>query len=336
MSTPAPTGWLVVGTGRHADAFGLPGLAGARSATALAVCGSDPARASALAARHGVPGCGTALGALLADPEISHVYVCSANAGHEQHVAEAAAAGKHVLCEKPLAPETTGAVRLAEACRRAGVVLGTGFHLRHNEAHHRARALIRDGTIGVPVAIRVEYLHVLGRGDSTARLATSRAVTNPSRGSMNGTGSHAVDLVRWLLDDELGGVAARMSEKDTGAARGPHRVVEVTATSARGAMVTIAAGRARHPGNGITVLGTRGRITVSESIGNHGGGLLRLVSDTGERTVRVEPHDVYAAQFDAFVAATAGGGPASASGADGVAAQRVADAVDHAIREGVS
>jgi len=336
MSTSAPAGWLVVGTGRHAEKFGLPGLAGARSATAAAVCGSDPGRAAAVAGRHGVPRSGADLGALLADPAISHVYVCSANAAHERHVAAAAGAGKHVLCEKPLAPGTAAAVRLAECCDRAGVVLGTGFHLRHNEIHGHAHRLIADGAIGTPVSLRVGYLHAIRQGDSTARLATSRSVATPSRGSMSGTGAHAIDLARWLLDDELTGVTARMSEMDGSAEHGPHRVIEIAATAGRGALVTIAVGRARYPANGITVIGTRGRITVSESIGNHGGGTIRLVSGTGESTVHVEPHDVYAAQFDAFVAATARGGPASASGADGVAAQRLADAVEQALTEGVS
>jgi 1,5-anhydro-D-fructose reductase (1,5-anhydro-D-mannitol-forming) len=331
------TRWLVVGTGRHADRFGLPGLAGAATATAVALCGSDGPRTAGLAARHGVPKWSVSIESLLADPAVTHVYVCSANDQHERQAALAAAAGKHVLCEKPLAPDVAGARRMTEACRRHGVALGTGFHLRHNKAHERARQFVAGGGIGDPLWVSVDYVHALARGDTTERLAASRRVTTPAGGAMAGTGAHAIDLVRWLLGDEIVTVSATSAEIADAGHHGPQRVVHVAGSAARGALITLTAGRARYPRNGVTVIGTRGHLTVSGSTGYHGGGVVRLVSDDGEQAAEIAPHDVYSAEFDAFAAATASGGPACASGSacasgpDGVAALQVADAVERSL-----
>jgi len=328
--TRALTRWLVVGAGRHADRFGLPGLAGARTAEAAALCGSDEDRVARLAARHGVARWSTSLDELLADPAITHVYVCSANARHERQATRAAAAGKHVLCEKPLAPDVTAARRMVDACDRHGVVLGTGFHLRHNAANDQARRLVADGAIGDPLWVRVDYLHALREDDTARRLTASRSVAAPSAGAMAGTGAHALDLARWLLGDEITTVAAAMAETDPHGPLGPQRVVHVSGSAAGGALVTVTAGRARYPRNGVTVTGSRGHVTVTGSTGN-GGGVVRAVTDRGEQVFEVAPHDVYRDQFDAFAAATAVGGPAGASGRDGVAALSVADAVDRSL-----
>jgi 1,5-anhydro-D-fructose reductase (1,5-anhydro-D-mannitol-forming) len=341
-SPGAPAGWLVIGTGRHADRFGLPGLARARNATAVALCGSDPDRTAALAARHGVPRWGHSIEALLDDPAVTHVYVCSGNERHEQQTAAAAAAGRPVLCEKLLAPDAATARRMVDACRDHSVALGTAYHLRHNAAHQRAWQLVADGAVGDPLRVSVDYLHATGPADTTARLGASRQVGTPSRGAMAGTGTHAIDLARWFLRDDLVSVSATMSEagadkdagQETGPAAGPARIVQVTGTSARGALVTLTAGRAPFPGNGVTLIGTRGHVRITGSIGYHGGGVVQIVSGQLERAAEVAPHDVYSAQFEAFAAAVAAGEPPSASGADGLAALQVAAAVEQSLARG--
>ncbi len=113
-------------------------------------------------------------------------------------------------------------------------------------------------------------------------------------------------------------------------------MVQVSATTRGGVLVTFAAGRATHPANGLTVVGEAGRLTVSDSIGNTGGGTLSLRSARGSSDTVFPPHDVYAAQFEAFTAATAGAadaGPFGASGDDGLSALRVAETVDRALSE---
>jgi 1,5-anhydro-D-fructose reductase (1,5-anhydro-D-mannitol-forming) len=332
MSSTAVAGWLITGVGRHSDQYGLPALAHAKTGRAVALCGSDPGRTAELASRHGIAHWESSVEAALADPAVTHVYVCSRNDDHQHQVAMAASAGKHVLCEKPLAATLEGARQMVDHCHRAGVVLGTGFHLRHNRANEKARALLAEGAIGDPLWIAVTYLHELGHGDSTTRLAVSRDVTAPSKGAMAGTGAHAVDLVRWILGDEIASLTASIAETGPAGPAGRQRIVHLTGSAIRGTLVTVAAGRARHPANQIVLHGALGTVTVSGSIGNHGGGTLRIVTDGTDEALTFPPHDVYRDQFDAFVAATVSGEPVSASGTDGVAAMAVAAAADRSLR----
>lgn len=337
MPSTKPAGWLVVGTGRHAETYGLPALAACRSGAAIALCGSDAAHTAQVAARHGIAFSATRVEDMLADPAVTHVYVCSANADHDRHVSLAATAGKHVLCEKPIATNVASARTLITTANRHRVTLGTGFHLRHNAAHVKAQQLIADGVIGHLIWVRIDYLHTIVSGDSPERLRNSRDTGTPSRGTMAGTGAHAVDLARWLLSGDFCTVAAEMAEVRSQAnPRGEHRLIHVQGKSSNGALITLNVGRARFPDNGVAILGTEGRIAISDSIGNRGGGVVRVVADHHVETFNVPAHDVYAAQFDAFTAASDAGLPASASGADGLASLLVAEAVEQSLAESSS
>jgi predicted dehydrogenase len=86
--------------------------------------------------------------ALLADPEVDAVYIATPHPEHARWVARAAAAGKHVLCEKPLAMTAAEARGAIDAARRAGVFLMEGFAFRLHPSTHRLIALLREGTIG--------------------------------------------------------------------------------------------------------------------------------------------------------------------------------------------
>src|SRR3954451_3547024 len=132
MTSPIRAGILGTGwaAGRHAEALRrLPGV------ELAAVAGSDLAGAEAFAERRGVPSAHAGVAALLEDPSIDAVHVCTVNAVHAEHARDALAAGKHVLCEKPLgvsAAETSELVALAEQARGArGLVSAVCFNYRH-------------------------------------------------------------------------------------------------------------------------------------------------------------------------------------------------------------
>src|SRR4030095_1342929 len=72
-------------------------------------------------------------------------------------VVQAAEAGKHVLCEKPMATTIADAVRMLQACRRAGVTLGMAFNLRQHPAYRRARELVAAGTLGRIVLAQAQW-----------------------------------------------------------------------------------------------------------------------------------------------------------------------------------
>jgi 1,5-anhydro-D-fructose reductase (1,5-anhydro-D-mannitol-forming) len=165
----------------------------------VAVHSRDMARATAFADRLGVPRAYDRLDALLADPAIDAVYVATTNERHHGEVLAAAAAGKHVLCEKPLALTVEHGLEMARACAAAGVVLATNHHLR-NAAHHIAmRDAVRAGRIGEPVVARIVHGALLPEHLQTWR------INDPATGAgvLLDLTVHDADLLRFLLDDEI-------------------------------------------------------------------------------------------------------------------------------------
>ncbi len=150
-STASPeVGWGVVGTGRVATQV-AKALRATAAARAVKVLSRDSERGLSFATDHGVDGVCTSMNELLSDDLVSVVYVASPNGAHVEQVVAAARAGKHVLCEKPMANDLEGCRRMAEACAAAGVQLGIGFQYRQHPAHVQIRSMIREGAIGQPL-----------------------------------------------------------------------------------------------------------------------------------------------------------------------------------------
>src|SRR5579883_3106463 len=132
-------GWAILGTGRFAASRAAPALNKVLENRAVAVISRDLGRAQEFAADHGIPAAYDDLNAALSDRRIDAVWVTSPHALHREHVLACARAGRHVLCEKPLATTVADARRMVIACEQAGVRLGIGFHLRHHPLHVEAQ-----------------------------------------------------------------------------------------------------------------------------------------------------------------------------------------------------
>src|SRR5688500_12491652 len=130
-------GWGLVGASTIAREWMIPAINAQPDGRVVAVTGGDPARVARYAAEQGIPRAHASLAALLAEPEVDVVYVSATNERHHGPTLAAARAGKHVLCEKPLALTLAEAREMVAVCRAAGVVLGTNHHLR-NAVTHRA------------------------------------------------------------------------------------------------------------------------------------------------------------------------------------------------------
>jgi predicted dehydrogenase len=137
---------------------------------------------------------------LAADPELDAVIVSTPPHLHEPIALACLAAGKHVLCEKPLACTVAGCEALVAAARRAGVSLGTGFNLRYTRAALLARRLLDEGAIGELDHVRAFHGHPCGK-ELTHPWVHDRAVSGG--GTLMDNGIHLIDLTRWFL----GGVA---------------------------------------------------------------------------------------------------------------------------------
>jgi D-xylose 1-dehydrogenase (NADP+, D-xylono-1,5-lactone-forming) len=135
-------------------------LAGARDSgdvDVVAVASRDAARAEAYAAEHGIPRGHGSYEALLADPEVDAVYVSLPNSLHVEWSVRALEAGKHVLCEKPLARRPDEVARAFDAAERAGRVLTEAFMYRHHPQTKLVTELVRGGAVGELRALRAAF-----------------------------------------------------------------------------------------------------------------------------------------------------------------------------------
>lgn len=142
------------------------------------------------------------------------VYISSTNDKHEAQTLFAAAAGWHVLCEKPLTTSLDAARRMAQACEAAGVTMGTNHHLRHNAAHQAMRTAVLGVELGDVVAARVMHAVYLRQTLQTWRLH------NPAAGGgvVLDIAVHNADSVAFVLGEYPQAVTAMVS--NSGMAQG--------------------------------------------------------------------------------------------------------------------
>ena len=110
--------------------------------TVTAVAARDPERARRFAAQHGIATVHGSYEELLADPDVDAVYNPLPNSLHAPWTLRAIAAGKHVLCEKPLAANEAEAAEVAAAARSSGLVVMEAFHYRHHPLARRMREIV--------------------------------------------------------------------------------------------------------------------------------------------------------------------------------------------------
>lgn len=140
---------------------------------------------------------------LLARDDIDAVLVMAENARHRGLVEAAAAAGKHVLCEKPLATTHEDGVAMIQACEAEGVKLGIVFPVRYNQAAITLRDLVRSGEIGRPLAVKATNPGRVPPGWFTdPNLAGGGAIMDHV--------VHVADLLRWMFDEEIEQVYAEV------------------------------------------------------------------------------------------------------------------------------
>jgi dTDP-3,4-didehydro-2,6-dideoxy-alpha-D-glucose 3-reductase len=135
-----------------------PALARTDVARLERVASRDPARAADFAREFGCAKSGT-YEALLDDPEVEIVYISTPPSLHEEWVHKAAAAGKHIWCEKPAFPDHAAALKAVERCRQAGVRLVEGYAFKHHPQHALVRSLITQNKIGTPRYFHGEFTY---------------------------------------------------------------------------------------------------------------------------------------------------------------------------------
>jgi len=157
-----PVRWGILSTANINEKV-LAGVSGSPAVSVVAVASRSADGAREFAERHEIPRAHGSYEELLADGEVEAVYIPLPNGLHVQWTLAAIAAGKHVLCEKPLSPRADEVERCFDAAEEAGLVVSEGFMWRHHPQADRLVELIREGAIGELRLIRAAFSFPLNR-----------------------------------------------------------------------------------------------------------------------------------------------------------------------------
>ena len=149
--------WGVIGAGGIARKRTIPGIMLAENAKLTAIMDVNETVLAEMVAEYNVKGYTTAE-ELLADPNVDAVYIASPVFAHLEQVKLAAAAGKHILLEKPLGRSTEECEEMIRICKEAGVKGGTAFMMRFHTYHQQIKKLIEEGVLGSIVSARAQQI----------------------------------------------------------------------------------------------------------------------------------------------------------------------------------
>ena len=194
----------IIGCGKIAQVRHIPEYAANPNAEVYGFYDINVARAEALAARYGGKAYAT-YEELLADPAIEAVSVCAANHVHAEISIAALKAGKHVLCEKPMAISLEECEAMVEAAKVSGKYLMIGQNQRLAKAHAKAKELIEQGAIGKVLTFRTIFGH---GGPETWSIDPGSNVwffdkTKAAMGAMADLGIHKTDMIQYVLGTKI-------------------------------------------------------------------------------------------------------------------------------------
>lgn len=189
--------WGIIGCAQIATGSVMPAIQESETGMIGAVASRKLEKSSRVAAEFGIKKAYGSYEELLADREIDAVYIPLPNHLHREWVIRAAEAGKHVLCEKPIALNSAEAAEMVEACRTAGVHLAEAYMYRHHPRIAELQEIIRRGDIGELRAIRGTFTY--NDAEDTANIRFKSAWGG---GSLYDVGCYPLSAARLLLGAE--------------------------------------------------------------------------------------------------------------------------------------
>jgi predicted dehydrogenase len=313
--------WGIVSTANIARRKVVPGMRTASNAEVVAIASREAGAARAAAEELGIPRAHGSYEALIADPEVDAVYIPLPNHLHAEWTIAAARAGKHVLCEKPLAMSADVAQTMVDACREAGVLFMEAFMYRLHPSWVAVRELVASGRIGRLRAVDSWFSY---HNDDPANI---RNIASAGGGALYDIGCYSVNLSRMLFGAEPDDVRGTV-------VRDPGVGVDVLTSGVLrfgDGVATFTCSTRTEPDQRVDIYGDRGRIRVEIPFNIPPALPTRVfVTAGGEppvapatETLTFEPADPYGVEVEAFGAAVVSGGPVPTPPEDGVANLRV-------------
>lgn len=293
-------GWAVLGPGGIARRF-VSQLPASRAGRLVAVGSSNRARAAEFAAATGMPGIRTGSYAdVLGAPEVHAVYVSTAHTGHARLVLDAIAAGKQVLCEKPMAPNFGTVMVLVDAARMSGVSLVEAYMYRFHPQTQRVRELVAAGIIGELTHVDASF--AFRTADRQGRLFDPEL----AGGGILDVGGYPVSMVRAVVGASMGQAFAEPMTLTATGTLGSTGVDEWTVAQlafAGEVTASVRAGVQLTDANSVTIYGSAGCIHLADPWTLSGDPVLTLTVIGAEpQELRFGPASPYAMEADALAA----------------------------------
>jgi predicted dehydrogenase len=326
--------WGVLGAAGIAKVAVVPAIQGSRNGIITTVASRKPNETRDWAASVGIASVVGSYDEILADPLIDAVYIPLPNSLHAEWTEKAAAAGKAVLCEKPLALNAAEAERVADSCAAHSVPLMEGFMYRFHPQHQRVRQLLDEDAIG---ELREVHAHLSVDLMNPTDLANVRFIPALGGGALLDMGCYSVSMARWAFGEEPQQVRA-WSETDsqTGVDISDAAILEFS--RGRFAMISCSF---KHNGQGFyRLIGRTGMIDVPRAVipglGDRAAETLVICIDANgrRRQEEIAPVNQYRLMAEAFAEAVQKGNPVPLSPADSIANMKVLDAISMSLKSG--
>lgn len=324
--------WGILATGFIAGRF-AEGLASSRTGKLHAVASRSSESAAAFARRFG--GSAEAYGsldALLADPEVDAVYIATPHPAHASAALAAIAAGKRVLCEKPLGMSAAEVRAILDAARASKLLVAEAYMYRCHPQTAAVCERIREGAIGAPKLVQASF-GFRAAYDPRGRLFDKEQ----GGGAILDVGGYPASFACLVADLANGGAPCPVADFAGSVERHPETAVDTLAAAslrfANGLLAQISVATRLAQENAVRIFGEDGWIEIGCPwiVAPRGGDWSFRVHRAGAQepeTVRGrEPRDLYGVEADHF-AALAFGRPTEAPGMDASASLRVADILD--------
>jgi predicted dehydrogenase len=318
-----PVRWGILSTAKIGRVKVVPGMMKSPLCNVVAVASRDEASARDMAAELGIPRAHGSYEDLLADPDIEAIYNPLPNHLHVPMTLAAAAAGKHVLCEKPIAITADEAEQLRQGASK--VLIAEAFMVRHHPQWHRARELIRSGDIGELRSIQVIFSYF------NVDPGNIRNKADIGGGGLLDIGCYAVVSGRYVFETEPRRVVTLV---DRDPAFGVDRTTSALMDFGAGRQLAFTVSTQSVPYQRVQILGTKGRIEIQIPFNAPPDNPTRIFVDDGSlhgdrsaRAIEFPVVDQYGLQGEAFSRAVRGAAPLDYGLEDAILNMRILDAL---------
>ena len=323
-------GYAIYGLGDIAQGSVLPAFENARSSSRLvALISGDPDKRKVLGKRYGVPAFAREeLDASLALEDVDALYICSPNTEHAEPCIQAARAGVHVLCEKPMATSSEECTRMIAACNDADVKLMIAYPLHFETVNLRAVEHVLRGDVGETRFFTSTFSYQLAHHN----IRSSRTLGG---GAFFDLGIYCINASRYLFRAEPEEVFAYgLGENSDGRFRGMPATFAVLMRFPEERAATFICSFDAGRTSSLRMVGTQGSMDIEEVYGLSGSRVIRLNGAERKTTRSYRPTDQFGPELVAFSDCILRDRVPTASGAEGLADLRVIEAIHQSIKRG--